>query len=339
MPRLVPGEGPITSCKICFIGEALGAQEERIGRPFIGVSGQYLMKIMALVGLARGDVYLTNIVKEHPPGDDISPFFKPSRYEAWVSDKYREYQALLKDELDGCSANVLVPLGNPALYALTGLTNITKRRGSILESTLFDRPRKVIPTIHPAAALRQYIYTHFIRMDLLRVVEEAKTPDINLPTREIMLGPTYLEALSYLDLIISEVITPIAFDIEVTNEEVSCISFAISSTNCMSIPFSYSQGPYMTPEDECQVWRRIATLLEDKRITKVGQNIVFDATFLYRKYGIRTYNTEDTMIAQGIYMPDFPKGLDFITSMYTHEPYYKDIGRRILSKFNVRKDG
>jgi DNA polymerase-1 len=72
----------------------------------------------------------------------------------------------------------------------------------------------------------------------------------------------------------------------------------------------------------------IAAVLETKYIIKRGQNILFDHYFLLHRHGIRTVNIEDTMIAQGIAYPDFPKGLDFITSIYTKIPYYKDEGKK-----------
>jgi DNA polymerase I-like protein with 3'-5' exonuclease and polymerase domains len=95
----------------------------------------------------------------------------------------------------------------------------------------------------------------------------------------------------------------------------------------------------MTAEQEMQTWLAIAQILEDPRITKIGQNIIFDASFLLRKYGIKTRNVQDTMIQTGILTPDFPKGLDFITSVYTKEPYYKDIGKLAFSRHIKRKDG
>jgi len=321
------GEGPINTCKIAFIGEAPGSMEERFGRPFIGPAGQHLTKIMHLAGVAREEVYITNVVKEHPPNDDISIFFKPiSNGHVWKSEAYEHYLNLLREELNTCSANVLVPLGNAALYALTGLVSITKRRGSILPSTGLDTTRKVIPTIHPSAALRQYIFTHFIRMDLKRAKEESEFPEIILPERTLLIQPTYLDIISYLNSLKSE--RAVAFDIEVVNEEMSCISLAASSSLCMSIPFHSSRGEYMTQEQEAEVMLRIAEILENPSITKIGQNAIFDAAFLLRKYGIKTKNIQDTMIATGILTPDFPKGLDFITSIYTKEPYYKDEGKK-----------
>jgi len=119
----------------------------------------------------------------------------------------------------------------------------------------------------------------------------------------------------------------IGFDIEVTNEEVSCFAVSKSPWDSMCIPF-WNGKDYTTLEQERMIWRITAEILSNEHIVKVMQNGIFDATFLHRKLGIKTYNIMDTMIGQAIMYPDFPKGLDFITSIYTEEPYYKDEGKK-----------
>ena len=54
---------------ILFVGEAPGGDEDRIGRPFVGRSGQLLDKILAAAGIGRDEVYITNVVKCRPPGN------------------------------------------------------------------------------------------------------------------------------------------------------------------------------------------------------------------------------------------------------------------------------
>jgi DNA polymerase I-like protein with 3'-5' exonuclease and polymerase domains len=131
-----------------------------------------------------------------------------------------------------------------------------------------------------------------------------------------------MEFLRYINTLHS-----VAFDIEVMNDQVSCISFAPTPTECMSIPFITHGEDYFSPEQEAQVWRAIGKVLENPSIMKIGQNVIFDCTFLFMRHGIRTRPAHCTMIAQGLLYPDLPKGLDFITSTYTKEPYYKEEGK------------
>ena len=62
----VPGEGPLNA-KIMIIGQNPGAEEDEIGRPFIGKAGKYLTKTLAENGLKREDLFITNIVKHKSP--------------------------------------------------------------------------------------------------------------------------------------------------------------------------------------------------------------------------------------------------------------------------------
>ena len=77
-PRLdyiqVPGEGPRADCKICIIGEAPGTNEAKLRKPFVGASGQELSRILHSASLTKSELYLTNVIKEQPPGNDISHF-------------------------------------------------------------------------------------------------------------------------------------------------------------------------------------------------------------------------------------------------------------------------
>jgi uracil-DNA glycosylase family 4 len=324
--RLCYPDGPLDA-KIAFIGEAPGAEEEKLGRGFIGSSGQLLFKLAASAGIMRTDCYITNVIKERPKGNDISEFIQFKGGQGYPTDLYKAYENDLYDELSKVKANVFVAVGAVAMWALCRKVAIMKRRGSILVGQFPPAGGKVIPIIHPAAALRQYNLIHIIGMDLKRIVEESAFPEIRLPSRNILIRPSYFDCLTFLGSCrLSKIV---AFDIEVMREEVSCISFAITPFDIISIPFQAGGNDYFTPEQEIEVWKQIAGIIESKEIVKVGQNIVFDTTFLFRKYGIHPQGVlEDTMIGQAIIYPDYPKGLDFITSMYTKEPYYKDEGKK-----------
>jgi len=318
-------EGPL-ACDIAFIGEAPGAAEARTGRPFCGPAGEEFDRLLAGAGIIRSACYITNVVKERPKSNDISLFVDLTKAHKIFTPEYLAYERQLYKELNQTTAKVFVPLGNVSLYALTRLTGITKRRGSILTGIDEIRNRKIIPTIHPAAALRQFMYRYYILHDLRRAKAESNFSEVDIPQRQLTVRPYLWDSLNFLRSIL-EHSTEISVDIEIFNYEVSCISFAIEPNRGISIPFLYEKGDYVTLPDEVLIWKLIAQILERPDITKVFQNAIFDCGFLFEHYGIRTQNIQDTMIAQGILFPDFPKGLDFITSMLTKEPYYKDEGK------------
>lgn len=324
------GEGP-PNAKMVFIGEAAGYLERKLRRPFVGEAGNKLNALLHSEGISRNDIYITNVLKERPSEDD-------NNIEEWFSIKkggrvitspdFDEYVNLLRLELMRLpNATVFVPLGNVPLYALTGLVNITKRRGSILEGNFWPG-MKVIPTIHPRAAIDEPLFEYYIRIDLRKIVRESQFKDIRLPVRYPIIRPSIFQITGYLDSTVNEGDKVVANDIEVVNEELSCESFAHTPYDAISIPFADLGKDYLSPDQEVEVIRKIAKILQDPTIKKIGQNYIFDLTFKYRKYKIIPKNYECTMIAMGILFPDFPKGLDFITAMYTDEPYYKDDGKK-----------
>lgn len=324
----VYGEGPLDA-KIALVGEALGEDEVLRHRPFVGPTGQLLDRLMHVAGITRSMCRITNVIKERPVGNKISQFIKfPSKgfAEPVMTDEYRAYERLLYDEITSLDCNVVVALGNVPLYALTRERGITKWRGSILNSDVTRK--KVIPTFHPSSALpfRNFLNQRIIVRDLIRAKSESDCPDLNIPERCFILKPSFHTAEFYLEALLKSKRTA-GFDIEVVGSEISCISFAVGPLDAITIPFREGPKDYFTMDQEIQIWALCAEILEHPDICIVMQNAIFDSAFVFEKYGIVVRNIEDTMIAQGIVAPDYPKSLQFLTSVYTRQPYYKDSGK------------
>lgn len=314
-------EGPMDTA-IAIVGEAPGEDEQRMNRPFVGAAGKELDRLLGAAGIQRTTCYIDNVVQERPYNNDISTFVDFKKSKVLRTPAFDRYVDGLKLRLSNCKANVIVALGNVPLYALTGLHGITKYRGSILESSLLPG-RKIIPTIHPSAVLREYSYNRFVVFDLIRAKQESKSPDLHLPFRMLITDPSYSQVMSYLDE--CENSTDVAFDIEVTHKHVSHISFANSPYMSMCIPFYDGGRDYFTPDQEASIWIRIEKLLENTNVRKWAHNAVFDVAFLYKRYGIITQNVACSMIAVATLYPDYPHSLAFVTSIYCEgEPYYKD---------------
>lgn len=332
--RIVYGDGP-KDAKIMIIGEAPGIKEDKTGRPFQGKSGMLLDKLLHKAGILRKLCYVTNVIKEKPKGNKIKHFVDLSKKTPRETESYQKYLEFLKDEIREVNPNVIIATGATPLYALSGKQGITKWRGSIIESNV-ERPDgngyyKMVPVIHPAAALRQYLYGHYIAFDLRKAKKQSKSISIDRKDRNYILRPDFDEAMQYLTDIYNNYDRH-AFDIEVGRGEVSCISFAKDAKSAISIPFVEKGREYFTIDQEAKIWILIGKILESREIESVAQNATFDATFLFRRYGIKSRNIHDTMIAQAIIYPDFPKDLGFITSQYTDIPYYKDEGKEAFNK-------
>lgn len=313
------------------VGEQPGMTEIRNGRPFCGPAGHELMDNLRLAGINQADCYFTNVIKD---ADEIlSNYieFHPRRGPN-VSEKGRSYINTLARELDSHKGRVIIALGNVALFALADRTGITKWRGSVLQPTLIG-DKQLIPSIHPATIIppkNQYTNKRLLIYDLKRAKEvaEGKWQTIK---RDILIRPTFQQCLDFLKVceLWGRLGHFIAYDIEVDifNGEMTCISFAYSPTDVISIPFTCENGDYFTPPQEAEILVKIGKILEDKDIPILGQNLSFDCTYMLRKYGIKTTNIHDTMVAQKTMLPDYPVGLHFVCSMYTDIPYYKDDGK------------
>lgn len=125
---------------VMFVGEAPGQREDEQGLPFVGPSGELLGKLLAEIGLARDDVYIANVVKCRPPRNRDP---RPDEIEAC-----KDY---LRTQLRLVDPAVVVTLGNFASKLLLRTdTGITRLRGTAYPWW----GRHLVPTFHPAAALR-----------------------------------------------------------------------------------------------------------------------------------------------------------------------------------------
>ena len=125
---------------VLFIGEGPGFHEDQQGIPFVGAAGQLLDRMLEEVSLDRTKVAIVNVVKCRPPGNrDPLP------------DEIDACKPYLDAQIDHMRPKVIVTLGNFATrFILQDQVGITKVRGQRFER----RNATVIPTFHPAAALR-----------------------------------------------------------------------------------------------------------------------------------------------------------------------------------------
>ena len=289
--------------------------------PFVGPAGTVLENCLHAAGLIRSECYLTNVVKVRPRNNVIDPYFSSTK--GTFTAEGMEWVNFLREELDSQGANVIVACGATAQAALTGTHKVMKYRGYLMESIGLSRLRKVIPTIHPAAALRgMYIYRHMIAADLKKAKVESTFPELKRPDRQIIFNfQTVSEVLDWLEYY--EKADIVAFDIEVLNYEVSCISFASDEKIAISVPLADK----WTEEEELLIWRAIQRVLGNSASIKVAQNAIFDVHFLLTRCGVEVRGSiHDTMIGHHIMYSELPKGLAFLVSVYGgSQAYYKDM--------------
>jgi uracil-DNA glycosylase family 4 len=327
-------EGSLNS-RIALIGEALGESEVALGRPFAGAAGQKLDQLLAAACIPRSQCYITNVFDFKPAGNNIKPFLDIRRSSVFESEVYAVNAQRLKEELTKCKANVLVPLGSVPLYTLTGRVGIKSWRGSVLESTLLPG-RKVIPTYHPSYIKRgAFLEGYIARLDLIKALEESSTPAISTPKYEFNLSPKADEAIEYIRHC-ATLHSPVSVDVEAVyspgRSEITHCGIAPSANEAICIPFWSGGSPNYSMKEEAAIVRALAELLSNEHTPILGQNFMYDSYMFLWKYGIVCNNVLDTLIAQAIIYQELPRGLDFLCSIYSDQPYYKKDAKRYLGQ-------
>lgn len=144
----VAGEGNPDS-GVMIVGEAPGRNEDESGRPFVGMAGKFLDKLMLSAGLSRDDVFITNIVKCRPP-DNRAP--EKAEIEACAG--------FLKKQIDIVDPRLIICLGGTAAAALLGVTRISAERGKFIER----EGRLYYIAYHPAARFHRRLIAEDFEM-------------------------------------------------------------------------------------------------------------------------------------------------------------------------------
>ncbi len=349
---------------IFLLGEAKGANEAKVDRGFVGASGVELLrmldeaKILELTSEDRSyisryyndgnplhidciwnmhpEVFRSNVFQLHPPGNKLDHFCGPKADAiygypklgsiGYVRQEFQPELDRLGNELLEHNPNLVLCLGNSALWALAGRTGITKLRGTTCISTHCVDGFKLLPTYHPAAVLRQWDLRAVAVIDLMKAKREAEYPEIRRPKREIWIEPAIEDMERFYDTYIRNC-RLLSVDIETSGNRVTCIGFAPARDIAIVIPFDDSRKKgrnfWATSTLECAAWDFVRRVLENP-IPKLFQNGLYDITFLWRAYGIKTFGAaEDTMLLHHALQPESLKGLGFLGSIYTDEGSWK----------------
>ena len=144
---------------LMFIGEAPGANEDRIGLPFVGQAGKLLEKLLGEIGMERNDVFIANTLKCRPP-DNRDPH--PNEIETC--------QVYLRQQVELIEPSVICTLGNFATKLLRDdTTGISRVHGQEEVRVIGSRAVRLYPLYHPAAALYTPSTLETLRSDFHRI--------------------------------------------------------------------------------------------------------------------------------------------------------------------------
>ena len=354
---------------ILLLGEAPGKREEELGLPFVGASGDLLVEILikgevvpsSLAKKVRPgeysfgqmvedglitDIYVTNVSLRRPPGNDIEEFFysktEAKKVGAAPRDDLYPKEHLLNDlrrlesTIQEVDPKVIVPVGNIALWALTGERAISKWRGSLMQTKYLrspstGRPYTVVPTYHPAYILRVYqekVVTIHDWSTRIRPLPKYKDP---WEKYQFLIRPSFEEAEKFLSSILSSLSrAPIklAVDLETTRRsQITSISLALSKTTAICIPFTTHSDPrgYWTFDEEVRITRLLREILSHPNARIIGQNYQYDQLYLSRLWMCRPHLWHDTRTRHHVAFPSLPADLAFLSSLYCEDHcYWKD---------------
>lgn len=337
---------------IALVGEAWGEQEERARAPFVGAAGYELSRMLEEAGIRRADCFLTNVFNLRPERNDIENIcvaktsgaalvgMPPIKNGKYIPERLRGELVRLRGELSSVRPNVTIALGNTAAWALLHNTGISKIRGTITQAT--ELPLKVLPTYHPAAVLRDWSLRPVTVIDLAKARRESAFPEIRRPKTWVHWAETLDDMESFYEQHLAQA-PYLAFDIETSGDQITCIGFAPSEEIALVIPFVDNRvlepdcrgSFWRTAREEARAWdfvRRVLAL----PCPKFGQNTLYDIHFLWRAYGITVNNfADDTMLLHHALQPESLKGLGFLGSVYTDRSAWKTMRTKVLT---INKD-
>ena len=356
----------MNSPKIVFVGEAWGADEFGQKHPFVGKAGAELYNMLIDAGFpfppirkrfiapssmkklwAESSVTLLNVFNCRPPDPEqrnrVAYFFGSRHEETDTSylayngkyplSKYASDIELLKENLRKLKPNVIVTLGNTAMWALLGLNKISAERGSVHESEF----GKIIPTIHPAAILRKWDDRPLVVADLIKARNEQDYPEFSRVSRKLWIEPD-LEDLETFWTQHLEKSSLISIDIETERySQISEIGFAADPYNAIHVPilrsvkngnkFLSCKRYWETIPREVKAWNFIHKVCTSPN-PKIFQNGLYDIFWLFDKMGIPVRNSlHDTMLLHHARYIELQKSLGFLGATYLNEASWKKFRR------------
>lgn len=147
----------VPGSRVMLVGEAPGGDEDRMGEPFVGRSGQLLDKMLAAIGLSRREnVYIANVVPWRPPGNRT-----PTLAEMAICEPF------IRRHIELAAPDLLVTIGAPAMQTLLGIKEgILRARGQFYPFQNGARTIPALATLHPSYLLRRPEHKAFAWRDL-----------------------------------------------------------------------------------------------------------------------------------------------------------------------------
>ncbi len=340
----IPGHGN-AKARIVIVGESPNAKDSRAFQ-----SNKELYSLLGEAGILPGDCWFTNVskyfIQPNPPKGKKIPFQVRAKLGGV---NLQQQLAELRNEIASVNPNIIVALGNTALWATTGISGkaSTKKMedGSFIDTTsggigdyrgsiLVGYNGKVIPTYNPEqlntygnAEFKGYWNRSVILFDLRRARAQAEYKEIRRPPRTLEICKS-ADQLSRFLVNYRQSIKP-SIDIEARGKCIpNCVGISFRAGHGLTIPL-WNTGEiesvcHITQYDMIRMWILLGDYLGNHEV--VGQNLKYDQDKLARLGFAFRGVASDTLLKSFALNSELPKSLAFLTSVYTEEPFYKNEG-------------
>lgn len=350
-----------------IVGESWGGTEKERQLPFMGWSGHELEAILAEAGLGetglrrldqliaekldprlgqftdKCDFFLTNVVAEQPPGNNMHLFFHQTAVAK--HNKWQDYKGLyprdnvrsgierLKAQLRAIKPDLIIGLGNYVLWALTDNCfevaygtdeasgwlvprGVGEWRGSQLYVDIgMGAPVPFLPTYHPASIRQAWAWRYLIVHDLRARAKPFLEGSLRWeePTRNFIIRPTASQVVETLHMLLEKADhhaefnsqLPIVCDLETRSYLIACVGLAWSRLDAITIPLMCVERKegYFNEQEEFLISTLLRRLLTHRGVFLVGQNFLYDAQYLAAQLFARVRIGFDTMLMHHLCWP------------------------------------
>lgn len=286
------------------VAEAPGEDESVQLEPLVGGSGRRFDALCRAAGVSRHELTLCNTISCRPPQNvypsdsDARAYISQSEAKAAIAQCYRNH---LEPVLKSRPWKRIDILGDKALQALSGLSPITRYRGTCVPIRSLDDKLIGMPTLHPAYVARDQDFSKVVINDLAKSLVQAPE-DYNL----------------YPDLAaVERLIGHDTFSFDIENDprtlEIRMVGITVAPYSSVCVPFRGAYIPLLK-----QLFREARNV--------IGQNSLQHDEWILKLHDVRINEDAthyDIMLMQHLLMPNLPHDLGFIASIFVNKPAWK----------------
>lgn len=329
----------LTGAPILIIWDYPTKADRAAGQLNAGPAGRLLAELFQQNGASLANCRQVNVLPFWNEDDDLKKVLNPRKTcpgpgwekdgDLWVAPELLEHRKYIRETIAAENPQLIITVGDVALWAVLGLIGVAKWHGSRLIRS--DFKGYVVPIQSPEKALfddQNYVNLSIDVKRAIRIWRGEQRP--RFPNIEVVKSPE--EAISGLGALIllakkkPEEFFYLSLDLETRNKAIACIGLAWTAENALVIPILKEGAPFFWLEEiEHQIIVLLQHLLYLPNVVVIGQNIIHDVQYLHRQYGIVPPRVRDTMIGHHSIYSTLRKGLDFLSLMYAQDHvYWKD---------------